>query len=492
MRNRATTALAGTVLVATLTVPAAAADDGLSASDNVRYVTNVSFEEVHEQSSRLSTDMDFMTTTARERDQRGAGGGGPWREVERDFAFVGTYMNGLQVVDISDPEDPQVVAVYDCAVAQADVFLFERPDLGRTFVAYTSDEIPSQTDFTSTCHTDNGVEEGQYGTFIIDVTDPYEPRSVSFIEFPRGTHQVTVHPNGKYVYSSPAALVTDRPGEFHVSDISDPWDPAGAAPVPLLTGLDAHDIVFDGTGDRAYVAALTHTLVVDTSDPSDPEVIGRILDPAITIHHEAHPYTTVDGTTGIEHTFLLIVDEFAGAAGNEICPGGGIHVYDITGHLERAPVKVGAFFVPETGPADGAGQGVAGTDRCTAHVMQIHPDEGIATVAWYALGTRVLDLTGLVGVSAGLDEGAGSQGIGIREIAYAHFDDGDVWATKTNRIEDGSFYVYAADTARMLDVFHVDLDADTAAAAGTWLTAEESLTDLPAADGTTSVTCLLD
>ncbi|HEX2030971.1 MAG TPA: hypothetical protein VHL78_06180 [Actinomycetota bacterium] len=428
---------------------------GLSASDNVRFVTNVPFRIKYPQSSRLSTDMDFMTQTLERRRDEGA-----VARITREYAFVGTYMNGMQVVDITFPESPRVVAVYDCAIAQSDVFLFERPDLGRTFVAYSSDNIASQTDFSSRCHRENGVEPGQYGTFIIDVTQPTRPRSVSFIHFPGGTHQVTVDPSGHWVYSSPADLPGTPPGDFHISDVTDPWNPVEPRAVPLLTGLDAHDIMFSEDGTRAYVGALTHSLIVDTTDPGNPQIIGRIIDPTVNIHHEAHAYTTVDELTGREHSFLLVVDEFAGAAGNEVCPGGGIHVYDITGGLERTPVKVGLFFVPEVGPVEGAGQGAAGLDRCTAHVMEIYPEHGIATIAWYALGTRVLDLSGLVGLSAGVTEEMGSLGAGIREVAYAHFDDGDVWATKTNRIEeDGTFYVYAADTARMLDVFHVDLGA---------------------------------
>jgi hypothetical protein len=494
--RRIATAGVAVALSAALSVPATAHEPaGLRSSDNVRYITTVSFDQPYGQASRLATDMDFMTTTVQTRPGRGVGRGGPPHETERDFAFVGTYMNGMQVVDITEPTAPEVVAVYDCAVAQADVFVFERTDLGRTFVAYSSDTIASQTDFTSRCHRDNDVAEGEYGTFIIDVTDPYDPRSVSFIPFPRGTHQVTVHPDGRHVYSSPAALLTDRPGEFHVANIDDPWNPGEPVAVPLLTGLDAHDIVFDADGSRAYVAALTHTLVVDTTDPIAPTVIGRIVDPSIMIHHEAHPWTTVDATTGIEHTFLLIVDEFAGAAGNEVCPGGGVHVYDITGHLERAPVKLGAFFAPETGPVDGAGQGAGGTVRCTAHVMQIHPDQEIATIAWYALGTRILDLSGLVGLSAGISEEDGSRGVGIREVGYAHFDDGDVWATKTNRIAaDGSFYVFAADTARMLDVFHVESGASTATPGGLWVSAGEAVPttedDRPV-EGTLPLTCLV-
>ena len=353
-------------------------------------------------------------------------------------------------------------AVYECAVAQGDVFLFERPDLGRTFVAYSSDVIPAQHDFGSQCHTDNGVEEGQYGTFIVDVTDPYHPQSVSFVEFPRGSHQLTIHPDSTWLYSSPSALVQAGTGQIDIADLTDPWNPVVVEPLELVTGLDSHDVIFSDDGTRAYSAALTHTLVIDTTDPGSPEVIGRILDPAINIHHEAHPYTTVDELTGIRHTFLIIVDEFAGAAGNEVCPGGGLHVYDITGHLERAPVKVGAWFVPEVGPAGGAGQGVAGLDRCTAHVLQLHPDQELMTIAWYAMGTRVLDLSGLVGLAAGVSEELGSVGTGMREVAYAHFDDGDVWATKTNRIaDDGTRAPLYTRTPTLIAMTAAGLDALT-------------------------------
>ena len=52
--------------------------------------------------------------------------------------------------------------------------------------------------------------------------------------------------------------------------------------------------------------------------------------------------------------------------------------------------------------------GLVGTDA----------EHDLALVSWYALGTRVLDLSGLVGLSAGVSEEMGSQGFGIREVAY--------------------------------------------------------------------------
>lgn len=51
---------------------------------------------------------------------------GAWGGTERVFAFVGTALNGLQIVDVTDPTAPERVGVYDCRVSQADVFVFEQ------------------------------------------------------------------------------------------------------------------------------------------------------------------------------------------------------------------------------------------------------------------------------------------------------------------------------------------------------------------------------
>jgi hypothetical protein len=113
------------------------------------FVTNLEFDQSrYPNASFAATDLDFSTAT------RPAGKGRPAQAgplMGRDFAFVGTALNGLQVVDITDRENPEVVAVYDCAVSQADVFVFQRADLGRTFVAYSLDAV-GQNDPSSQCH----------------------------------------------------------------------------------------------------------------------------------------------------------------------------------------------------------------------------------------------------------------------------------------------------------------------------------------------------
>lgn len=527
MPRRARTALT-VLLAAALAAPGVAAaqeggapttftvavDEG-SGTDNLTHVTNLAFEPEVPGGSFRATDLDFASYRVRggevlgpaEGDDevddtaleavlgsdgrrptlpdparggrgldRAFGTGGvadePGDDVEvRDFAFVGTALDGLQVVDITDREAPEVVARYDCRVSQADVFVFRQGE--RTLAAYTLDAVSqNQPVEGSTCHADNGLVGDQTrGTFLIDLSDPYAPESVSFLPMRKGTHQVTVHPSGQYVYNSAAVLVTTELGSIEVYDIgadATPEEPVLVDELQLLTGLDSHDLTFNADGTRLYSAALTHSLIVDTSDPTANEIVGRVVDPAINIHHDAHA-VTVDTPYG-ERDFLFIGDELAGAAGTGLCPGGGIHVFDITGDLERLPVKVGAFFIPEVAPTDGP------LDTCTAHVLDVLEDEQLISIAWYNAGVRVLDYSGLAdlgpaGLSVGLSPAlGGSLTPGIQEVGHRRFADSDLWSAKVFEVEDdGSFYIYGGDIRRSLDVFRFEAGEPVGEERGSWL-----------------------
>jgi hypothetical protein len=392
---------------------------------------------------------------------------------DRDFALAGSYDNGLQIVDITSPTQPQTAAVYDCVIRQGDVQVFARD--GRTYATYTHDD-PYRADTSSACYQEAtalglfGAGVNPAGTFVVDITDPYDPTTVSFISEPRGSHNQTVAPGGRFLYNSNSDLGRVAPAGIEVFDISDFSAPRKVFTLPLVTGLDSHDITFNEDGTRAYSAAISHTLVLDTTNQAEPRVIGRIVDPAINIHHQSDPVTLTDPTTGLPSTFLVVTDELAGAAGNAVCPGGGLHVYDITGHLERAPVKVGAWFMPEVR--------FTGTENltCTSHVLRMYPDERLMTIAWYNAGVRVVDVSGLVGLSAGVDEGAGNVGVGMKEIGYAYFPNSDTWSVKTNEIEPhGSFFLYGNDLNRGLDVYRFDAEAPSASGGGSWMMPDEAL-----------------
>ena len=463
-----------------------AAEEGFH-SPNMTYVKNLPYGKARPSAmTNGGTDIEFVTLEVVKRDANGKRickpkkghpkrckknkkGKKVYRKHVRDYALAGTYDNGLQIVDITIPESSTIIGRYDCAVRQGDVQTLQRG--GRTYVAYTQDDPYNgdpQHDTTSQCYTEARAlglyndDTNPAGTFIADITDPYRPTTVSFFSEPRGSHNTTLAPGGEYLYNSNSDLGAGNP-QIEVWSIRDFSNPHPVYTLSTQSGLSSHDITFSADGTRAYSAAVTHTLVLDTTNLAEPKIIGRIVDPAINIHHQSDP-VTIDG-----RTFLLVTDEIAGAAGNAVCPGGGVHVYDITGSLERNPVKLGMWNIPEV-------QGTADNLTCTAHVLRIHPEEKLMTIAWYAAGVRVVDLSNLVGLSVGADEGVGNVGMGMREIGYYYFENSDTWSVKTNDIDpDGYFYLYGNDQARGLDIYRFDGLAERSANPGTWLTPEQAL-----------------
>lgn len=439
--------------------PAAPAEEGTH-SPNMRHIANLEYKNAYGQTSSFGTDLEFARLRARGR--------------MKDFALAGTYRNGLQIIDISRPTKPKIASVYDCAIAQGDVQVFKRGK--STFAAYTADDISSDTNTSSGCYKDIGIKsygKTPYGTFIANITNPYKPKTVSFVPIEAGSHNQTVHPSGRYLYNSNSDLA--GPGVIEVIDISNFSKPKTVKTLDLGPGLNSHDVTFDKKGNRAYSAAVSHSLIIDTSRPAKPEIIGRIVDPSINIHHQSDPVTIKDPIVG-KRKFLVVTDELAGAAGNGACPGGGLHVYDITGDLEQTPVKVGFFNAPQVSPAGTGGIGPVGgrSLTCTAHVLRMYPKQGIMTIAWYNAGVRVIDISGLAGSSAGIEQ-SGSVGAGMKEIGHYYFPDSDTWSVKTNKFaKNGSFYLYGNDINRGFDVYRFDSKAKKSATPGSWLSPQEA------------------
>jgi hypothetical protein len=330
MRVRSMLAASLTSALAVLPLGPAGAEEATH-SPNVTHVVN------HPHRARAvdgplgggGTDIEFATLSVAVRDAAGnpvcfdrwgrparPGKRCSYRYEDREFALAGSYDNGLQIVDVTRPAEPTTVGVYDCVIRQGDVQVFRRD--GRTYVTYTHDD-PYRATTTSTCYQEaralglfgDGVNPA--GTFVVDITDPYDPTTVSFISEVRGSHNQTVAPGGRYLYNSNSDL-NRLPATIEVFDIADFRSPVKVFTLTLETGLNSHDITFNEDGTRAYSAALTHTLVLDTTNQAEPKIIGRIVDPAINIHHQSDPVTLVDETTGLPTTFLVVTDELAGAA----------------------------------------------------------------------------------------------------------------------------------------------------------------------------------
>jgi hypothetical protein len=456
MRKRFLAATAA--VMGLLAVPAASAAQLPVASPNMTHVKNIPYAAANGTVPNFGTDIEFA------------------RVGDRQYALAGSYRNGLQIVDITNPRRARVAAVYDCGVTQGDVQVFRQADLpGRTFVTYTSD---TYGDGTSACyreaqalgfdvHKANGT--GRNGTFIAEITDPVAPTTISFVNYDQGSHNMTVHPSGEWIYNSNSDLITSTQPAIEYTDISDPAHPGATGELPLPTrpglGTESHDITFNEDGSRAYSAALSQGVIIDTTDPGAPELITSFLNPAINVWHQADPFTLTD-TSGREREFLVVEDEFAGALGTGQCPNGGVWFYEVTGELERDPALVGYYNIDDVRPT------TTPDGRCTAHVFDVHEREQLLTIAWYNAGTRVLDISGLAGITIG---GTQISEEGVKEIGSARFADSDTWSAKTPSVSRrGDFYLYANDVARGLDIWRFDGEARRPARTGRWMSGAEA------------------
>jgi hypothetical protein len=393
-----------------------------------------------------------------------------FRARGKDYALAGTLRNGLQINDVTDPTDPVKAAVYDCPITQGDIQVFRQQS--RVLATYTADSRIGAGALGAQCVQEANalgfdLDGSELGTFLVDLTRPTAPRTVGFAEVAQGSHNMTVHPSGRYLYNSNSDLLTNTRPEIAIFDIADPAQPrlVQRYPLPLVPtslGSNPHDIFFSPSGDRAYVAALSQAVILDTTDPASPQRLpglpaapgapsaGQIIDPAINLVHQSDT-VTLTRQDGSQRTLLVITDERAGAAGSAECPGGGLHVYDVTGALERTPRKLGTWFIGAVGPVEAG-------DVCTSHVLRMHGEQALLTIAWYSQGVRVVDIAGLADYEPPAGQGdtaiASGDGIGMTEIGSYVFPDADTWSFKTNAIAaDGSFYGYGNDLSRGMDVY---------------------------------------
>ncbi len=409
-------------------------------SNNMSLVKNIRYALRNGGTSQAGSDIEFARL------------GNP----PRWYALAGTYWNGLQIVDIAWPPRAQIVGVYDCGITQGDVQVFSQSDMpGRTFVTYTSD-TGART--ASPCYQeaqalgDWAPGQTRFGTFIAEITDPRNPKTIAFVPIAKGSHNMTVHPSGDFLYNSNSDLATDISPSIEIWNISDIHNPVFVRTVamPIRPGLgsDSHDITFNTAGTRAYSAAISHTSILDTTNPANPVILNSIFDPTVNVSHQADPVTVTDPVLGTK-TFLVVSDELVGAAGNYACPGGGLHIYDVT---NDALTKVG-FWVTDYA---GQNQSPLSLPVCTSHVFRIHEKEKLLTIAWYTGGVRVVDISGLVGVAFG------GTGPGMTEIGHYRTPNADTWAAKTPFIDarTGDFWLFGNDIARGLDIYHFDADGE--------------------------------
>lgn len=324
-------------------------------------------------------------------------------EFHGRFAYV-TGGAGLHIYDLSRHK-PRKVSFTPCAGAWPDV-AFVRPGL----VALAVDPIAGGGGLTQ-CAT-----EGM-SIALIDVSDPARPKIRGSL--PMSQHQphtVTAHPDGEHLYVSPGGLIVGQ-RSVSIIDVSNPDTPTLAR--TLAVGLSGcHDITFSFTrrGKLGFCATGTSpaTEIWDASDPLDPQVIGRIVNPLISFHHYA--FATADGK------YLGLTDENFACAPAQ----GAVWFYDISDPTN--PRLMSWFDMPleRTDPVN---------RYCTAHNFNFVGRSYKMALAWYQSGMNVIDF-----------EDPSSP----VEVAHYVTPDVDYWSAYFYRGR-----IFASDMERGLDVFKV-------------------------------------
>jgi len=372
-------------------------------------------------------------------------------ELAGNYAFVGSYTQGLVIVNISscnDPSKPQlckpfVQSVLKCSGGQFDVQL--SPDARYVVMAHES------------ASTGKACHPGEEGAQVIDVSNKSAPREVAFISDEKpdgsssgqivdGAHNVTLDWPNLYidnytqtyprtdVYSLAAPNAPKRIGQ--IDFISNPGN-GGSGP---------HDSIPDHRPDGKdllYAASIQKSDIIDIDNPAKPRVLQTITDPEVGISHGAEP--------NFNRKTLIVTDEYGGGSGVGACGGspddptlplpgplagskgvGAVHFYGLAGNglvPGGAADKQGTFnILLEPNEPDQ----VLNEAGCTSHVFWQALDQNRFVIAWYGRGTRVVDF---------------SDPANPKQIGSFVPTGGDTWSAKPHR-----GFIFTGDILRGMDV----------------------------------------
>jgi hypothetical protein len=353
------------------------------------------------------------------------GSGNTIYETEvRDFAIAGGYGTNARIIDITDPRNPVLVNLTPCSISQNDIQI-------------QGDLLLLAADGNGSCKRPDGSNAPFAGTAVLDFSDPRNPTYISRLQYSRGSHNHTFVPGKPVVYLSDSDVANAALGNIPIWDVSDPANPVMRFEFKF-GAHSPHDITFNADGTRAYVAAVSLTYILDTTDPFAPEMISVIPNEGVSISHQADP--TPDGD------YLLVSDEVGGGSAG-LSPGGAVHVYDIRD--ETRPIKVG--LIENDCAPNLCGSLTDGTPNQTSHVFRINPDGYTMAIAWYKDGLGVVDFSSIRGANV-VGTGTNSK-FGARVIGWITMPNANTWGAKMWERHPG--YVFSNDIRRGFDVFYV-------------------------------------
>lgn len=244
-------------------------------------------------------------------------------KVYRSYAYITYWEDGLLVVDVSDPSNPQKVNSYDT------------PDIGRGvrisgYYGYLAE---------------------MFGLRIIDVSNPLYPNELGFCNIP-------LEISGIEISNSYAYLIGGYYGGLRIIDISNPAN-------PVLIG--SYDTLYQPTDiavsdSYAYITTGRGLEIIDVSNPSEPLKVGylqveeRVRGEGVAV---SNPYAYITASNGrfsvidvsdpsnpieVGHCYgpegkVVVSNSYAYATNPE-----GFSIIDIS--LPSNPVEVSKYHLP--------------------------------------------------------------------------------------------------------------------------------------------------
>jgi hypothetical protein len=489
-RARGVAVVAGAALALTLSPVAAQASGAADPRDNL---SPGLFD-----AGTASLGMDLLSTQPKP---------APVTGTNSDLAFQGDLVfsanySGVNIYDVRDPSAPDLVTQIVCPGSQNDVSVYG--DLLFLSVEATTSKIDCTTGGVTAANRFRGVR-------IFDISDITAPEQVGYVQTCRGshTHTLVTEPgvtDRVWIYNSGTAgvrpatelagcenapltqapVTTGNPTQWRIDVIEVPLaDPAAAAVVnqprifadpetgafnglnntlpntppasthpsgvaysPLPNTNTCHDITAYPEIGLAAGACQGNGILLDISDPVNPERIDAVADRNFSYWHSA--------TFNNDGTKVVFTDEWGGGGAARCTAAdrpewGANALFDIEETADGTKLVFASYYKIPTNQTT--------RENCVAHNGSIVPVPGrdIMVQAWYQGGTSVFDFTDTANP---------------KEIAY--FDRGPISAT-TNA--SGGFWstywfngnVYGNELTRGFDSFALttteDLNAVELAAA---------------------------
>jgi hypothetical protein len=397
-------------------------------------------------------------------------------ELHGDYAYVGTYgtctgndpaigtpspgncrpgTGGITVIDISNPEQPKVAGLFDCAGGQNDVQLSPDGKWAVMAIEFRNNQ----------CH------PGEEGTVVISLADPENPVEVAWLPIRTpsgaliGSHNNTL--DWPVLYIDQYVSSYNRIQRFDLSTPSAPRELPAIQYGPPQAGFGTtapHDLIVDHRADgRDLLYASSGNNTADVIDVTNPEVfepddiLQRGVDPAITFAHQAE--------SNHDDSLLLVTDEYRGGGESRAC--GKTTIEDTPRDIPTSPTSndrsnLGALYFYKlntdgTVKGDGTAQGmeVAGTyniplqdgglesgnprghnlfraQGCTIHIFWQAPNENRLVASWYGRGVHVADF---------------SDPSHTKDLGWFIADGASTWSAKPH-----NGYIFTGDTSRGFDV----------------------------------------